>query len=109
MYWKSLDLFRDSYKIPLVSCVYAFYFNGELVYIGSTINLKARLISYRFRIQFGKLMTKWGIFDIDTKVIVKYRVSVKYAEWLMVEARLIKRLQPKYNISLKKGTHHEMV
>jgi hypothetical protein len=42
-----------------------------LVYIGSTVNLKKRLNSYRFRISFGRIVTHWGRFDKDTKIEVK--------------------------------------
>ena len=109
MAWNKLNVFRDSFRIPEVSCVYAFYFDNELVYIGSTVNLKKRLNSYRFRISFGRIVTNWGRFDKDTKIEVKFKCSKKYGYWLMLEARLIKRLQPKFNIRLRNGTHNEMV
>lgn len=106
MAWKKTKW--QNYKtFPEISCVYVFYINDEVVYIGSTVNLRARMSAYKFLKVDGFLKTPWRKkVDLDSKVELKYKGSKKYAYWLMLEARLIKRLQPKYNIKLKCGTHH---
>ena len=106
MAWKKV-LWNSHEKFPEISCVYAFYINDELVYIGSTVNLRVRMSGYRFKEVDGKTVTPWRKkIEPRVKIEVKYKGSKKYAYWLMLEARLIKRLQPKYNIKLKCGTHH---
>jgi len=107
MGWNKLDIFRNSHKIPEVSCVYVFYFDGRLVYIGSTNNLKKRISQYQFRVSHGEILTHWGRFERDTIIEVKYKTSKKYAYWLMLEARLIKRIQPIFNIKLKNAIHYK--
>jgi excinuclease UvrABC nuclease subunit len=106
MSWKKV-LWYSHEKFPEISCVYAFYINGELVYIGSTINLRSRMSGYKFKEVDGKMLTPWRKRVESKSVIeVKYKSSKFYGYWLMLEARLIKRLQPKFNIRLRNGTHN---
>jgi excinuclease UvrABC nuclease subunit len=79
---------------PDLACCYAFYFDGNLGYIGQTGSLKKRLRSYRIH-RIGDLIeTPWGTFS---SVLMKVRPSKKYGDWAMIELRLIKRLQPPFN------------
>jgi excinuclease UvrABC nuclease subunit len=109
MSWNKI-LWENKIKFPVVSCVYAFYINNNLVYIGSTSNLRIRMSGYRFKEVDGKIITPWRKrIEIGSKIELKYKCSKKYGYWLMLEARMIRRLQPLYNIHLKKGTYHEVV
>lgn len=71
---------------PTTPGVYAFYENGKVVYVGSSVNVSRRirqhLLSYeRFR-----------------HYAMKVRPSRRYGDWLMIELRLIKRLNPLLNL-----------
>ena len=74
--------------------VYAIYVDSILVYIGQSIGVRQRL---RYHVAFdfstGTPYTRWGRGDIS----VKYRFSEKFGDWLMWEARLLKKLHPKGN------------
>jgi excinuclease UvrABC nuclease subunit len=106
MAWIEIDL-MDKSKIPIVSCCYAIYFDGEMVYIGSTNNLRNRFSGHAFRYGYGKnIITPFQEVPYDTKITIKYKPIKKYGYWLMLEARLIRRLQPLFNKKLKKAIHH---
>jgi excinuclease UvrABC nuclease subunit len=100
--WIQIQLMPRDENLPRVSACYAVYFNGVLQYIGSTVDLRNRFSEHAFRYGYARCMrTPWGDVDAETVVTVKYRPSRKYGDWLMVEARLIRRLQPAYNKMLK--------
>jgi excinuclease UvrABC nuclease subunit len=91
------------YTIPIRPCdvprepgVYAIYVDRVLVYIGQSSNLFHRLCSHDidFSRYSNRVETPWGD---GFSVQCKYRLSSKYGDWLMREARLIKRLQPSGN------------
>lgn len=70
--------------------VYVIFGDGLLVYIGSSRDVGARLRSHLVATGSGEgFKTKWGLFK-DTKI--KIRPSKKYGDWLMYEARLLRRL-----------------
>lgn len=74
---------------------YVVYGDGELLYIGQTSNLYKRLAAHNIRYGYSNnILAPWGSFS---QVVVKYRKSRRYGEWAMVEARLIKRIQPPFN------------
>lgn len=71
---------------------------GKVIYVGKARNLKKRLISY---------FKKTGRLDIKTGVLVK-KISFfetiltgTEKEALILEATLIKRYRPRYNVILK--------
>ena len=100
--WLSIDLLEEKLHLPMLACCYVIYFNGALKYIGSTSNLRNRFSGHSIRYGYGKnLITPWGDFDLPIRLIVKYRPSNKYGDWLMQECRLIRRLQPVFNKRLK--------
>jgi excinuclease UvrABC nuclease subunit len=104
MTWESVNLLENRRKLPIVSCCYVIYFDGELKYIGSTNSLRNRFSGHSIRYGYGKeLITPWGEFSQDTNIIIKYKPSTKYGDWLMRECRLIKRIQPSFNQKLKGG------
>ena len=89
-------------SLPRVSCCYVIYLDGQLKYIGSTNDLRNRFSGHAFRYGYGRnIHTPWGTFPDDIKFIIKYKPSKKYGDWLMIEARLIRKLRPEYNKKLK--------
>lgn len=84
------------YDVPQEPGVYAIYIDRVLVYIGQSTNLFQRLCSYNinFARYSDSIETPWGN---GFKVHCKYSLSSRYGDWLMREARLIRRLQPSGN------------
>ncbi|MDI6861259.1 MAG: excinuclease ABC subunit UvrC [Caldisericia bacterium] len=89
----------DLKKVPSASGVYIFYNDkNEVIYVGKATSLKERLRSY--------LDTKSVIFPKD-KILREsisnfdYIVTSSPSEALLLEANLIKKHKPKYNIRLK--------
>jgi excinuclease UvrABC nuclease subunit len=102
MAWHKFILLGNKPDLPKLPCCYVLYFDGELKYIGSTNNLRNRFSGHAIRYGYGKnLHTPWGDFSDDVNILIKYKPSKKYGDWLMVEARLIKRIQPLFNTKLK--------
>ena len=93
-------------KVPQTPGVYTFWKKNSLIgtfepiYIGKSINLKARLLSY--------LLPNLGI---KTSQMVKDAEKVTYIEVfselesLLLESSLIKKFKPKYNIISKDDKH----
>lgn len=78
--------------------------DGLIIYVGKAKSLKARLASY-----FN------GSKDIKTRLLVSNAFSLEYIktqneyEALLLENTLIKKHNPKYNISLKDGKTYPMI
>lgn len=96
--WKTLDFDDVTYeKAPVQPGVYVFTCDGVCSYIGQTLNLHSRIHhshAIRYAHYSNSIITPWGRFS---SVQVKYRCSRRYGEWLMAEARLIRRLKPRFN------------
>ena len=82
---------------PRACACYAVYLDGRLCYFGSTENLYVRLREHLpLPIGFpGRVRTPWGE---GQDLIVKYRPSRRFGDWLMIESRLIRRLKPFGNV-----------
>lgn len=87
----------DALHAPRGPACYVVYVDGRLVYVGSTENLYSRLRNHiTDPIGFpGRFRTPWGE---GLAGVVKYRPSRRFGDWLMVEARLIRRLKPFGNV-----------
>jgi hypothetical protein len=101
--WKTVNL--DAIY-PTCSACYAVYVDSEVAYVGSTECLATRLHKHGIGIAgySSSIKTPWGWFG---NVVIKYRPSRKHGDWAMVELRLIKRIQPKFNrrhIRARRGT-----
>ncbi len=80
-------------KAPTTTGVYLFNVGNEIVYIGKSVNLKARLISH------------WENARIDAKEsaiitnsdIVEYILTDSEFKALLLESQLIRKYKPKYN------------
>jgi len=79
-------------SLPKTSGVYFFYSKKELIYIGKAINIKSRVKnhfqqpSYRDNL-FISLVNKIGYIETNSEI-----------EALLLEANLIKKHQPKFNV-----------
>jgi excinuclease ABC subunit C len=87
-------------ELPKTSGVYLFYGKNELLYIGKAINIKNRVKnhfqqpSYRDDL-FIDLVNKIGCIETNSEI-----------EALILEANLIKKRQPKYNIMWRDGKNY---
>jgi hypothetical protein len=83
------------------------YFEGRVVYVGSSTDLSKRVRQY-FRVNRGirsydddgvapHFETPWGHVHDGTLVRVKVKPSRQNGDWLMREWRLIGRLRPIFN------------
>jgi len=85
--------------LPIYPGVYKFLNeNGEVIYVGKAKNLKNRVKSY-FRVNFDR--------DTKTQALVENISDLEFIEVsteleaLILEEKLVKKFQPKYNILLK--------
>lgn len=91
--WNTITDFHDA---PGTCGVYQYWKNGELLYIGKAINLKARLSSHS---QNAKLDAKEAaIVAGDT---IKYTLCDTEFKSLMLESELIRTLKPPHNRAWK--------
>jgi len=86
-------------NLPTVPGVYKYFdIEGRVIYVGKAKNLRNRVKSY-FRIKFDE--------DTKTKALVENIFDLEYIEVsteleaLILEEKLVKKFQPKYNILLK--------
>jgi len=88
-------------KIPTTPGVYGFSDeSGEIIYIGKAKNLKSRLTSY-----FSKdLLSKTAKMVHESRAISFVEVGSEL-EALLLEARLVRKHQPKYNSELRDDKH----
>ncbi len=80
-----------SVYVPSPAC-YVVYSKGRHVYVGSAIHLRRRM---------GAHTSSSSPWCNMPDLTVKYRPSVKYGDWAMVELRLIRRLLPELNMQCK--------
>jgi len=94
------DIIETKLKsLPIYPGVYKFLnSSGEVIYVGKAKNLKNRVKSY-FRVSLGK--------DTKTQALVENIADLEFIEVsteleaLILEEKLVKKFQPKYNILLK--------
>ena len=88
------------FKIPDKPGVYFFLKNDKILYIGKATSLKDRVKSY-----FSKdLIATRGPMILDMTVqanVIKFQETDNVLEALILEAELIKKHQPKYNVKEK--------
>ncbi len=96
-----MDTIKQKIKqLPLTSGVYLYKdIQGQIIYIGKAVNLRRRVESY-----FGK-----DTRSLKTDLLVEHIRDIEImetaseAEALILEASLVKKHQPKYNVELKDG------
>ena len=84
--------------VPTLPCCYIYYDkNGEIIYVGKAKNLKRRVSSY-----FHKKHDRVKVAVLVSKIEkMEYIITDSEVEALILEAHLIKKHKPKYNILLK--------
>ncbi|OGY53584.1 MAG: excinuclease ABC subunit C [Candidatus Buchananbacteria bacterium RIFCSPLOWO2_01_FULL_46_12] len=77
---------------------------GKIIYIGKAKDLKKRVSSYfRKNLEYKTQKLSEEIFDVD------FFVTDSEVEALLLEAKLIKENQPKYNLELKGGVRYAYI
>lgn len=81
-------------KIPTTTGVYIFRQKNEIIYIGKSVNLKARLLSH---IENARIDAKEAgiVHNADT---IKYIITDSEFKALLLESQLINKHKPKYNV-----------
>src|SRR3989338_2102049 len=95
----SKDVLKD---IPSTSGVYFFYKKNIPLYIGKAINLRARLISHLRNSQFDQKEK----LIIDQSDRIECTKTISEFDALILEANMIRRYKPQYNIVLKDDKSH---
>lgn len=87
-------------NIPKSSGVYIFKDNEEkIIYIGKAKNLRKRISTY-----FIRQKNDWKIQElIKEHTFIEHIITKTETEAFLLEAQLIKKFQPKYNVLLKSG------
>jgi len=93
--------------IPLTSGVYLMKnSSGKVIYIGKAVSLRKRVQSYFRKTQGGRTKTDLLVSQIDD---IDYIETDSEAEALILEASLIKKYDPKYNIELKDDKSYPLI
>lgn len=88
---------KDIDDTPATTGVYLFYQGKTPIYIGKAVNIKARLISH---IRNATLDNKEQAI-ISQADSIQLKTTLSEFDALLLEAQLIKKYRPKYNISWK--------
>jgi len=94
-----MDLSEKISQAPLSSGVYLMKdAQGNILYVGKAISLRKRVQSY-----FRKTREKFSKTDLLVRHIrdIEFILTASEAEALLLEASLIKKYQPKYNVDLR--------
>lgn len=93
-----MDIKETIQSLPLTSGVYLMKDKeGSIIYVGKAVSLRKRVQSY-FRKDTGSYKTDLLVSVINS---IDHINTASEAEALILEASLIKKHQPKYNIELK--------
>ena len=91
-------LLRNEVKsIPNKPGIYKFFDNKKIIYVGKAKNLKKRVTSY----SSSKKISNRQISMISSVNRIEITITRTEVEALLLEANLIKNIQPKFNIRLK--------
>lgn len=92
--WRVLSLGLRTVAAPRHPGVYVVYLGGRVVYVGSSWSLGERFPYHGLSRIDGTWTTPWGE---SPYLVVKYKISRRFGDWLMDEIRLIRRLNPSGN------------
>jgi excinuclease ABC subunit C len=81
-------------KIPSTTGVYLFKKDREILYIGKSVNLKARILSH---LENAKIDKKEAAI-VDNSNLIEWMITDSEFKALILEASLINKIQPKYNV-----------
>ncbi len=97
----------EQYEIPDSPGVYIFRnLKNRVIYVGKAINLKNRVKSYFQRFEALAPKTQALVEKIEKFEFIKVENEI---EALLLEADLIKRYKPPYNISLKDDKFYKYI
>ena len=92
--WIEIEPFFE--EMPEAAGCYVFLFEDRYLYVGSTSSMRKRF--YQHSIELCRysdwFWTPWGM---SRSVRVMFRRSRRFGDWLMWEARLIRKLRPALN------------
>jgi hypothetical protein len=80
--------------MPRCPGVYVISLGQRLTYVGSSWSLAERFPYHKIRCVEGVWITPWGG---SVHLRIKYKRSKRFGDWLMDEARLIRKLVPPGN------------
>ena len=84
-------------QIPPLPACYVITLDGVSIYVGQTLNLRTRFYKHGIKCTGeSQWQTRWGPLTGEMRLKVKY--GQRYGDWCMREARLIQRLQPRFNL-----------
>lgn len=93
-----MDIKAKVNSLPLTSGVYLMKdADGQVIYVGKAVSLRKRVQSY-FRSAGISPKTGWLVAEIKD---IDWIDTASEAEALILEASLIKKFQPKYNVELR--------
>jgi excinuclease ABC subunit C len=98
--WPSQQIVLDKKnikKLPAANGVYMFVYKREVLYVGKSVNLKARLLSHLESAKTDRKEAK----IITNSERIKYFLTDSEFKALILEAELIRTYHPKYNIRWK--------
>lgn len=79
--------------IPAKPGVYCLISDGEVIYIGQSVNLQHRIRQHRIHNGFSPQHR----IPKAENISCKYKLSAVFGDFAMWEMRLIRRLKPKFN------------
>lgn len=96
-------------KLPEVSGVYAFKDKKEILYIGKSVNIKERVKNHFHHVKYREavILPKTKLFNRVTQV--GYIETDSEIAALILEANLIKKYKPKYNVLWKDDKNYFFV
>lgn len=83
--------------LPSASGIYRFLHKGKPIYVGKSVNIKTRVLSHIRAAEFSKKES----LIINNADDVDYQITIGDFDAIILEAKLIKKYKPKYNIVLK--------
>lgn len=84
---------HDPSDAPRVPGVYCYKYGRLVAYVGSASDLRARLLQHASQPR----KSAWMLCPDPAELTGKFRPSLKYGDWMMIEARLIRKLRPAFN------------
>ncbi len=98
---------RQILRLPTKPGVYLFRNRqGEILYIGKAVNIRNRVRSH-FQTKLAASPGKIGLYENVTKI--DFRETSSEIEALILEANLIKKYQPPFNVDLKDSKNYLFV
>lgn len=84
--------------LPRFPAVYAVLFDGVVVYVGQSSDIRERFSRHSIKAGYGMVYrTPWGEVPHSVDITAKMKLSRRYGDWAMWELRLIRRLRPRLN------------